>query len=456
MDMESQQHQVGLGGMFATGTMDRTTLARLEWLELEPGPLELESWLQPFDVEESFLDDEELEYLQKLHRSKWTCRLVTRGSALTLLRWPGFTRFPCTLWQRQHPAAAAPLHCTCGTQGWPGIVTPAETDRWGLRGCRVIASTMRSTKSKSRLEISELNELWTCYCYRFSIWFWIIFRITSDLAGPRRIPLVVTNPPWTSSLASQNVRHLRSPSPWPARLWSWSKFGTLGPQHSTRVQQNLIAFSKLTIMQILKLKRGWTSSETHHTHFLNSSYTAVKEFPLLLQLEVEWQLFQYFAKLKLRCVLMHAHIQSWSLPCGMKPRLWHGTRLIAALAKATSTWPAGQIWHTWIWATTARGSQWYSNLLLAVALVMCCQYCSRGFASAGQELLNKFSTTCRLRHLRLWVKTWKMLGLAGLNMTVDLARAQSQYFLFRTGCWMNKTVSSTACKVRVRGAFTDR
>lgn len=70
MDMESQQHQVGLGGMFATGTMDRTTLARLEWLELEPGPLELESWLQPFEVEESFLDDEELEYLQKLHCSK--------------------------------------------------------------------------------------------------------------------------------------------------------------------------------------------------------------------------------------------------------------------------------------------------------------------------------------------------------------------------------------------------
>lgn len=31
--------EVGLGGMFATGTMDRTTLARLEWLELEPGGL---------------------------------------------------------------------------------------------------------------------------------------------------------------------------------------------------------------------------------------------------------------------------------------------------------------------------------------------------------------------------------------------------------------------------------
>lgn len=31
--------EVGLGGLFATGTMDRSTLARLEWLELEPGGL---------------------------------------------------------------------------------------------------------------------------------------------------------------------------------------------------------------------------------------------------------------------------------------------------------------------------------------------------------------------------------------------------------------------------------
>ena len=249
-------------------------------------------------------------------------------SALTLLRWPGFTRFPCTLWQRQHPAAAAPLHCTCGTQGWPGIVTPAETDRWGLRGCRVAVSTMRSTKSKSRLEISELNELWTCYCYRFSIWFWIIFRITSDLAGPRT--LVVTNPPWTSSLASQNVRHLRSPSPWPARLWSWSQFGTLGPQHSTRVQQNLFLSPSQSSpsCKYWSWKGGGPAQKLITRIFWTLFYTAVKEFPLLLQLEVEWQLFQYFAKLKLRCVLMHAHIQSWSLLCGMKPRLgrlvtWH-------------------------------------------------------------------------------------------------------------------------------------
>lgn len=34
-----QPCEAGLGGMFITGTLDRNSLARLEWLELEPGPL---------------------------------------------------------------------------------------------------------------------------------------------------------------------------------------------------------------------------------------------------------------------------------------------------------------------------------------------------------------------------------------------------------------------------------
>ena len=91
--MDESQHrslQVGLGGMFATGTMDRTTLARLEWLELEPGPLELESWLQPFEVETSFLDHEKLEYLQKLHvRSEhvhWSSEGLRLQKASALIR----------------------------------------------------------------------------------------------------------------------------------------------------------------------------------------------------------------------------------------------------------------------------------------------------------------------------------------------------------------------------------
>ena len=113
MDMESQQHQVGLGGMFATGTMDRTTLARLEvvgnWsLALGTGKLAsaIWGWRIVFGRRRTGVSAKVALFEVNMstgHQRVCGSTKLQFWSALTLLRWPGFTRFPCTLWQRHTP-----------------------------------------------------------------------------------------------------------------------------------------------------------------------------------------------------------------------------------------------------------------------------------------------------------------------------------------------------------------
>ena len=195
--------------------------------------------------------------------------------------------------------------------------------------------------------------------------------------------------------------------------------------------------------------KGKTQKLRNHASSGLSDKTQLwKSFHSLLQLEVEWTLCTSFHRNQnldlCWCMLVH----NLDFCC-------HQETAPGSLSDMAPAWSRhllrllqpGQLAKFDILRSELQphGAPSLTRICCFLRLVMCCQYCSRGFASAGQELLKKFATTCRLRHLRLWVKTCKMLGLAGLNMTVVWILPGSTLNIFSQNKLLNEQDSIIHC-----------